>query len=86
MNITINPDLQERIQEKIRSGEFESADALVEQALTFFLEFEEGRMDGEEFRDAAAAIDQALGQAERGEGISLEEFDRRMRSKYGIAR
>ena len=84
MNITLRPDLQERIKERIRSGEFDSADALVEQALTFFLDHEEGVMQKEEFRDTEAAIDQALNQAERGEGTSLKEFDQRMRAKYGV--
>ena len=68
MNITLRPDLQERIKERI------------------FLDHEEGVMQEEEFRDTEAAIDQALNQAERGEGISLKEFDHRMRAKYGVLR
>ena len=86
MNITLRPDIQRRINEKIRSGEFESVEAIVEQALTFFLDHEEGEMDEEEFRDTKAAIDEARDQAERGEGISLDDFDQRMRAKYGIQR
>ena len=43
-------------------------------------------MDSQEFRDTEAAIDEALEQAERGDGISLEDFDKDMRAKYGIQR
>jgi hypothetical protein len=34
MDISPNPELQARIEEKLRNGEFSSAVALVEQALT----------------------------------------------------
>ncbi len=86
MNITLRPETEKRIRETIRRGEFESADAIVEQAVSFFLDFEEEEMQEEEFRDTKAAIDEALQQTQRGEGSSLEEFDQRMRSKYGIQR
>jgi Arc/MetJ-type ribon-helix-helix transcriptional regulator len=86
MNIILRPDIQRRIDEKVRSGEFESPDAVVEQALTFFLAYEEEEMDDAEFLDTKAAIDEARAQAERGEGTSLDDFDQRMRAKYGIQR
>jgi Arc/MetJ-type ribon-helix-helix transcriptional regulator len=86
MTITLTPDLQERIDEKVRNGEFESADAMVEQALAFFLDYEREAMDDAEFRDTKAAVGEALEQADRGQGISLEDFDRSMRAKYGISR
>ena len=86
MNISLTPEIQKRINEKVQSGEFESADAIVEQALTFFLDYEEEEMDEEEFRETKAAIDEALAQAERGEGVSIEEFDQKMRARYGIPR
>ena len=86
MNITLRPETQKRINEKIRVGDFESADAIVEQAVRFFLDYEEEDMDEAEFRETKAAIGEALEQADRGEGISLEEFDENMRAKYGIQR
>jgi Arc/MetJ-type ribon-helix-helix transcriptional regulator len=85
MNITLKSEIQKRINERLRSGEFESAEAVVEQALTFFLDSEE-EMSEAEFPETKAAIDEALDQAERGEGVALEEFEREMRSKYGISR
>lgn len=83
MNITLRPEIQKRINEKIQGGKFESADAFVEQALIFFLDYEEAEMDEAELRDTRAAIDEAREQAGRGEGISLIDFDQQMRSKYG---
>jgi predicted transcriptional regulator len=86
MNITLRPDLQERIDEIVREGEVESADAIVERALAFYLDYEGDAMDEPEFRETKAAIDEALEQADRGEGTPLEEFDHHMRAKYGISR
>jgi hypothetical protein len=37
-----------------------------------------------ELVESVAAIERALAQAERGEGLSLEEFDRQFRARHGI--
>jgi prevent-host-death family protein len=36
--------------------------------------------------EAISAVQEGIAQAERGEGISLEQFDKRMRKKHGISR
>jgi Arc/MetJ-type ribon-helix-helix transcriptional regulator len=86
MEITLNPELRARIEQKLRNGEFSSADALVEQALTLFLESEEDEMDAAEFLATRSAVDQGLDEAEKGTTIPLEEFDRMMRARHGISR
>ncbi len=86
MNITLRPETLQRINEKVRLGDFESEQAVIEQALSFFLDFETEKMDQEEFQQTKGAIDEAQEQARRGEGISLEEFDQNMRHKHGIQR
>ena len=86
MEITLNPELQARIEEKLRNGEFSSADALVEQAVTLFLESEGDEMDGTEFLATRSAVEQGLNEAEKGEGIPLEQFDPMMRARHGISR
>jgi Arc/MetJ-type ribon-helix-helix transcriptional regulator len=86
VEITLNPALQARIEEKLRNGEFSSAEALVEQALTAFLESTGDEMDAAEFLATRSAIEQGLREAERGEGVSLEEFDQVMRARHGITR
>ena len=60
MEISLNPELQARIEEKLRNGEFSSADALVEQALTLFLESEGDEMDAAEFSATRSAVEQGL--------------------------
>jgi Arc/MetJ-type ribon-helix-helix transcriptional regulator len=86
MEITLNPELQARIEEKLRNGEFLSADALVEQALTLFLESEGDQMDAAEFLATRSAVEQGLEETEKGEDIPLEEFDQIMRARHGISR
>ncbi len=86
MNIILSPELQKRIAEKVERGDPATADALVEQALNFYLDYEEGETDELEFRDTKAAIDEALEQGERGEGRPAEEVFSALRAKYGISR
>jgi Arc/MetJ-type ribon-helix-helix transcriptional regulator len=86
MNITLSPELQKRIAEKVERGDIGTADAFVEQALNFYLDYEEGEVDELEFRDTKAAIDEALEQGERGEGRPAGEVFAALRAKYGISR
>jgi putative addiction module CopG family antidote len=81
MNITLDPDIQERINEKIRSGEFGSADEVVRQALQCFL-----GLDAGEIEETRAAIAEAMEQSRRGEAVSAEEVFDELRAKYGIPR
>jgi len=86
MNISLSQELQERIAEKVERGDVGSADALVEQALNFYLDYQEAEVDEEEFRETKAAIDEAMEQGERGEGRPAEEVFAQLRAKYGISR
>jgi hypothetical protein len=86
MNITITPELEKRVAEKVERGDVGTVDALVEQALTFYLDFAESEMDEEEFRETKAAIDEALEQGQRGEGQPAEKVFADLRAKYGISR
>ena len=86
MNITLSPELQKRIAEKVQRGDVGNADALVEQALNFYLDYEEGQMDQDEFRDTETAISEAIEQGEQGQGRSAEEVFRDLRARHGISR
>jgi Arc/MetJ-type ribon-helix-helix transcriptional regulator len=86
MNITLSPELQRRISEKVERGDIGTQDSLVEQALSFYLDYEEGKADELEARDTKAAIDEALEQGERGEGRPAGEVFAALRAKYGISR
>ena len=85
MNITLKPELQRRIAEKVERGDVQSADALVEQALTLYFDYE-AEMDDDELRDTKAAVYEALAQGERGEGRPAEEVFSDLRAKYGLPR
>ena len=81
MNIVLDSELEKLVVEKVRSGEYETPEAVVQDALQLLLEW-----NAQELRESREAVKRAIKQSERGEGISLEEFDERMRSKYGIPR
>ena len=82
MNITLTPDIQERIERKIREGEYETADALVERALDWFLDID----DEDELEDTKAAIEEARAQSQRNEAVPAEEVFEELRARYGIPR
>jgi putative addiction module CopG family antidote len=81
VNVVLNPELEKLVQEKIGSGAYETPEAVVESALRLLLEW-----DKQELNETREAVQRALEQSARGEGVSLEEFDRKMRNKYGIPR
>ena len=86
MNVSISPELERRIAEMIARGDVCSADALVEQALQLYLEYEEQDTDSEQFRETGAAIAEALEQGERGEGRPAEDVFADLRARHGISR
>ena len=57
MQITLRSEIQEAINEKLRRGEFESAEAMAEQAVVFSLDQEREEMDDAEFRHTKLAVE-----------------------------
>ena len=86
MNITLRPDLEKRLAEKVRQGEVPNAEAFVEQAVTFYLDYAASEMDEAEIQETRAAIDEAREQSRRGEAVSAEEVFAEFRAKHGISR
>ena len=82
MNITLRPDIEERIERKIREGEYETADDLVQRALDWFLDID----DEDELEETKAAIEEARAQSQRNEAVPAEEVFEELRAKYGIPR
>jgi len=68
MNILLNPELEKLVTEKVRSGEYETPEAVVQEALHLLLEW-----DAQDLPETRDAVQRALKQSERGEGVSLEE-------------
>ena len=86
MNISLSPELEKRIAQKVERGDVDSADALVESALTFYFEFEHGEMDVEELRETQSAIAEALEQGQQGQGRPAADVFSDLRVKHGISR
>ena len=79
MNITLSPELEKLVNEKVQTGEFENAEAVVAQALHALVERD--RDESHLRRTIREKIDRGVAQAERGELIDGEEFFEHLRQK-----
>ena len=79
MNITLNPELERLVNEKVQTGEFDNAEAVVAQALRAMVERDE---DESHLRQTIREkIDRGVVQAQRGEFVDGEEFFEQLRRK-----
>lgn len=67
--MTLSRDVQQFIDEQVKAGHFPSPEAVVEAAI-----IEMRRADEELDDQTIAAINEGLEQADRGEGVELDEF------------
>jgi len=74
MNISLTPELERRVDERVQTGLYTSASELVREALRLFFQFDEVRRH--EVEELNARIAKGLAQLDRGEGISAEEARR----------
>jgi len=47
MTLSLPPELEHRVEEEIASGEFQSSDQLIEEAIRSFLDFRQARLNRE---------------------------------------
>jgi putative addiction module CopG family antidote len=77
MAISLSPETEKLVEERLKSGEFQSADDMIRAALQALdeidLSLDEETLD---------AIDRAEEEGERGEGYSLEEVKEYFRAKF----
>lgn len=83
MNITIKQELEKFIQQQIKSGKYESADRVIEEALNLLEKREQYDLWVEEVREK---IDIAATQLDRGEGVEVESVIEQMRQKLSEAK
>ena len=82
MHLSLRPEIQRFIEEQVMAGRFPSPEALVEAAVADMQYTDESDLD-----DATiAAINEAEGQGDRGEGIDLDTFRERMQKRFNGAR
>jgi len=81
--ITVNPELQVELEklEKFAQAHGQTPAAALQDAVSTYLEAQ-----SEVFEEDVAAIQRGYDDIKAGRTISLEEFDTRMRQKYGIPR
>jgi putative addiction module CopG family antidote len=77
MDITLNPESQKFIDDQIRSGRFRSANELLDAAVQRMMLDSDDQLDDA----AAAAINRAEDQIDRGEGIDFDKFAAEMRKR-----
>jgi Arc/MetJ-type ribon-helix-helix transcriptional regulator len=68
MNITLPPDLEQRVREKIARGDYDDSDALVQEAVHRLIEEDEG-----DLVSLHARLRQADAEIDRGEGLEFDE-------------
>lgn len=83
MNITIKQELEKFIQQQIKSGKYESADRVIEEALNLLEKREQYDLWVEKVREK---IDIAATQLDRGEGVDGESVIEQMRQKLSEAK
>ena len=72
MDLSLKPETADYIAEEIKAGRFASPEELIEAALAEFRSLAESPLDAQ----TIAAINEGLDQANRGEGIELNDFRR----------
>ena len=83
MHVTLSPEHEKLVREKLQSGEFDNADALVGHALQFLVaREEEDRRHRQAIREK---IDRGIEQLERGEGVDGEQVFAELEAKLDEA-
>ena len=72
MNVSLTPELQKLVQEKVQSGMYYSASEVIREALRLLQERDELRY--QRIKAVREQIDRGIEQLDRGEGIDGDEF------------
>jgi antitoxin ParD1/3/4 len=79
MNVSLTPELERQVEERVASGLYGSASELVREALRLFFRYDAAR--AEELAALGQRIELGLAQLDRGEGIPGPEAQRRSRAR-----
>ncbi len=82
MNISLTPELEKLIYEKVRSGLYNSASEVIREALRLLHERDQVRQ--QELEALRAKINRGLEQLDRGEGIPESVAVRRLRANRQV--
>ena len=79
MNVSLTPELERRVAERLKSGLYTSASELVREALRLFFQYEAER--SRQIGSLDRHIREGLAQLDRGEGIPGPQARRRSRAR-----
>jgi antitoxin ParD1/3/4 len=77
MNISLTPDLEGFIEDKVKSGRYTTASEVVQEALRLLEERE--RMKAQQLEELERRLAKATEQLDRGEGIPIEDVREELR-------
>jgi Arc/MetJ-type ribon-helix-helix transcriptional regulator len=75
MNVTLSPEIERKVVEQINAGRFLTPEAVIEAAVT---EFIDAGLDDSLDAEDLAAIAEADAEIDRGAGIDFDDFKARM--------
>jgi antitoxin ParD1/3/4 len=80
MNISLTPELEKYIQDKVSSGLYTSASEVIRESLRLLNTYDE--LHQKRLEQLNHAIDQGLVQLEQGQGIEADEVYRHLQNKF----
>lgn len=84
MNVSLTPEIERRIDERLATGLYGSSSELVREALRLFFSYDDARHG--ELARLDQAIGEGLAQLDRGEGVAGSEARRRSRALLASGR
>lgn len=84
MNVSLTPELEALVQEKVKSGRYHSASEVVREALRLLEE--QDQLRAVRLEEVRTKIAKGLASLDRGEGIDGEEARKRLRAKSAARR
>lgn len=81
MNVSLTPELERLVTEKVEAGLYESPSDMVAKGLALLLKTEDAKAAAREKLDQMIQV--GLDQLDRGEGIDGEVFRQRMMARFG---
>jgi putative addiction module CopG family antidote len=77
MNVSLKPEVRKFIENQVKTGRFDSPDAVLEEAVNRMMTESDSELDDE----TVAAINRAEEQLDRGDGIDFDQFAVEMRKR-----
>ncbi len=84
MNVSLTPELERQIEQRVASGQYTSASEVMREALRLFFRYDESR--NQEIELLNRRIAEGLAQLDRGEGIPAEDARRQTKERIAARR